>query len=341
MKILITGGAGFIGSNYVHYVRENHPDYQVVVIDKLNQQGNKENLKDVLDHIEFHQFDLVEEDKLRPIFESGIDYVVHFAAETNVDRSIEDPDSFVSNNVLVTNILLRLSRDYKVKRFHHVSTDEVFGSLELGSENKFNEQTPYDPRSPYSASKAGSDHLVRSYFHTYGLNVTISNCSNNYGPYQVPENIVPVFALMALNDKPLTIYGDGKSVRDYLYVLDHCRAIDLILHKGKTGETYCVGGGEEKNGIEIADTILEITSKPQSLRTFVTDRPGHDRRYAIDYSKLATELGYKPSVTFEEGIRQTVEWYKNNQTWWQPYMQKFYVPKFMQSTKTMHAKQGK
>jgi len=333
MKILITGGAGFIGSNYVHYVRENHPDYQIVVVDKLNQQGNKENLREVLGQIEFHQFDLVDEDKLRPIFESGIDYVVHFAAETNVDRSIEDPDSFVNSNVLATNVLLRLSRDYKIKRFHHVSTDEVFGSLELGSKNKFNEQTPYAPRSPYSASKAGSDHLVRSYFHTYGLNVTISNCSNNYGPYQVPENIVPVFALMAFNDKPLTIYGDGKSVRDYLYVLDHCRAIDLILHEGKTGETYCIGGGEEKNGIEIADTILEITNKPQSLKTFVTDRPGHDRRYAIDYSKLATELGYEPSVTFEEGIRQTVEWYKNNPTWWQPYMEKFYVPKFMQNTK--------
>ena len=331
MKILVTGGAGFIGSNYVHYLRQNHPDYDIVVVDKLNQQGNKDNLKSVLGQIEFHQFDLIEERKLLPLFESGIDYVVHFAAETNVDRSIENPDAFVMSNLLATNVLLRLSRDYGVKRFHHVSTDEVFGSLELGSKDMFNERSPYNPRNPYSATKAGSEHLVRSYFYTYGLNVTISNCSNNYGPYQIPENIIPVFALMAFQDKPLTIYGDGKSVRDYLYVLDHCRAIDLILHKGKAGETYCIGGGEEKNGIEIADTILKIANKPQSLKTFVTDRPGHDRRYAIDYTKLATELGYKPSVTFEEGIIKTVEWYKNNQEWWQPYMKKFYVPKFLQT----------
>ncbi len=331
MKMLITGGAGFIGSNYVHFVRKNHPEYEIVVVDKLNQQGNKANLDDVINDIEFHEFDLVEEDKLRPIFEAGLDYVVHFAAETNVDRSIENPDAFVSSNILATNILLRLSRDHKVKRFHHVSTDEVFGSLELDTTDRFNENTPYDPRSPYSATKAGSDHLVRSYFHTYGLDVTISNCSNNYGPYQVPENIVPVFSLMAINDKPLTIYGDGKSVRDYLFVLDHCRAIDLILHEGKAGETYCVGGGEEQNGIQIADQILSITGKPDSLKRFVTDRPGHDRRYAIDYSKLNRELGYEPSVTFEEGLRQTIEWYQNNPEWWQPYMEKFYVPKFMQA----------
>lgn len=331
MKMLVTGGAGFIGSNYVHFVRENHHDYQIVVVDKLNQQGNKANLASVIEDIEFHEFDLIEEDKLRPIFEQGIDYVVHFAAETNVDRSIENPDAFVSSNVLATNILLRLSRDHNVKRFHHVSTDEVFGSLELDTTEKFNEDTPYDPRSPYSATKAGSDHLVRSYFHTYGLDVTISNCSNNYGPYQVPENIVPVFSLMAIQDKPLTIYGDGKSVRDYLFVLDHCRAIDLILHNGKAGETYCVGGGQEQNGIQIADAVLKLTSKPDSLKRFVTDRPGHDRRYAIDYSKLARELGYQPSVTFEEGLKQTIDWYQANPEWWQPYMEKFYVPKFMQA----------
>jgi dTDP-glucose 4,6-dehydratase len=330
MKILITGGAGFIGSNYVHFVRKYHPEYEIVVVDKLNQQGNLRNLDDVINDIEFHHFDLIEEAKLQPIFEAGLDYVVHFAAETNVDRSIEDPDSFVSSNVLATNILLRLSRDHHIKRFHHVSTDEVFGSLDLGSDERFSEITPYDPRSPYSATKAASDHLVRSYFHTYGLDVTISNCSNNYGPYQVPENIVPVFALMALEGKPLTIYGDGKSIRDYLFVLDHCHAIDLILHEGKAGETYCVGGGEEKNGIEIADAILAITEKPQELKTFVKDRPGHDRRYAIDYTKLARGLGYKPSVTFEEGLRQTVDWYRNNPEWWKPYMEKLYIPKFMQ-----------
>ncbi len=329
MKIVVTGGAGFIGSNFVHYLRKHYPDYQVVVIDKLNQQGNIANLAPVKDDIEFHKFDLVEEDKLKPIFEAGVDYVVHFAAETNVDRSIEDPDNFVASNVLATNILLRLSRDHGVKRFHHVSTDEVFGSLDLDSSQKFNESTAYDPRSPYSATKAGSDHLVRSYFHTYGLDATISNCSSNYGPYQVPENIVPVFTLMALQDKPLTIYGDGKSVRDYLFVEDHCRAIDLILHKGQAGETYCVGGSQEQNGIQIADAVLKILGKPDSLKRFVTDRPGHDRRYAIDYSKLERELGYKPSVTFEEGLRRTIDWYQANETWWRPYMEKLYVPEFM------------
>jgi len=329
-KFLVTGGAGFIGSNFVHHIRKKYPDAQIIVVDKLNQQGNIENLASIRDDIEFHQFDLIEEEKLVPIFKSGLDYVVHFAAETNVDRSIENPDAFVKSNVLATNILLRLSRDHSVKRFHHVSTDEVFGSLELDSKTKFNEETPYDPRSPYSATKAASDHLVRAYFHTYGLDVTISNCSNNYGPYQVPENIVPVFALMALQDKPLTIYGDGLSVRDYLFVLDHCRAIDLILHKGKAGETYCVGGGQEQNSIQIADGVLDILDKPQSLKKFVTDRPGHDRRYAIDYSKLHRELGYEPSVTFAEGLRQTIEWYRDNEAWWRPYMKNFYVPKFMQ-----------
>lgn len=333
MKILITGGAGFIGSNFVHHIVKTYPDYKIVVVDKLNQQGNIENLASVRDKIDFHEFDLIEEDKLKPIFEQGLDYIVHFAAETNVDRSIEDPDNFVSSNVLATNILLRLSRDYKVKRFHHVSTDEVFGSLELESSAKFDENTPYDPRSPYSATKAASDHLVRSYFHTYRLDVTISNCSNNYGLYQVPENIVPVFTLMALQDKPLTIYGDGKSVRDYLFVIDHCRAIDLILHKGKAGETYCVGGGQEQNSIQIADQIIDILGKSPELKKFVTDRPGHDRRYAINYSKLNKELGYEPSVTFEEGLRQTIDWYKNNETWWQPYMENFYVPKFMKEDK--------
>jgi len=330
MKMLVTGGAGFIGSNFVHYMRKTHPDYELIVVDKLNQQGNLENLAAVRQDIEFHQFDLIEQDKLKSIFERGVDYVVHFAAETNVDRSIENPDLFVDSNVRATSILLRLARDHGVKRFHHVSTDEVFGSLDLDTPQKFNERTAYDPRSPYSATKAGSDHMVRAYFHTYGLNVTISNCSNNYGPHQVPENVVPVFALMALQDRPLTIYGDGQNVRDYLFVLDHCRAIDLIVHKGEAGETYCVGGGQEQNIIQIADAVLKVVGKPTSLKKFVTDRPGHDRRYAIDYTKLQRELGYEPSVTFEEGLRRTVDWYRNNPTWWQPYMKKFYVPKFMQ-----------
>ncbi len=331
-RILITGGAGFIGSNFVHLINKKYPSYEIVVVDKLNSQGRKENLADIIDSIEFHQFDLVEEDKLRALFENGgFEYVVHLAAESNVDRSIEDPDAFVSSNVTATNILLRLSKEFGVQRFHHVSTDEVFGELELDQDTKFNEETPYDPRSPYSATKAASDHLVRAYFATYGLNTTISNCSNNYGPYQVPENIVPLFALFALSGKDLTIYGDGKSVRDYLFVEDHCAAIDLILHNGKAGETYCVGGGAEKNGIEIADAILASVPETSSEKKFVADRPGHDRRYAIDHSKLMRELGYKPSVTFEQGLEKTVKWYRDNHWWWEPIMADLYVPDFLKN----------
>ena len=328
-RMLITGGAGFIGANLAHHIANKYPNYQIIIVDKLNQQGRRENLKDIEDKIEFHHFDLIEEEKLKPIFENGIDYVVHFAAETNVDRSIEDPDSFVSSNVLATNILLRLARDNKVQRFHHVSTDEVFGELPLDPSIKFNEDTPYDPRSPYSATKAASDHIVRAYWATYGMHITISNCSNNYGPYQVPENIIPLFALFALNGKDLTIYGDGKSVRDYLFVADHCEAIDLILHVGKSGETYCVGGGSEKNGIEIADAILDAVPETVSTKKFVTDRPGHDLRYAIDHSKLTRELNYKPSVTFEEGLEKTITWYRNNEWWWKPIMDDLYVPNFL------------
>ena len=327
--MLITGGAGFIGSNFAHLIARKYPNYEIVVVDKLNQQGRRENLKTIEDRVEFHEFDLIEEDKLRKIFESGIDFVAHFAAETNVDRSIEDPDSFVSSNVVATNILLRLSHEYRIKRFHHVSTDEVFGELALDQDKKFNEETPYEPRSPYSATKAASDHIVRAYAATYGMHITISNCSNNYGPYQVPENIVPLFALFALSGKDLTIYGDGKSVRDYLYVEDHCEAIDLIMHEGKAGETYCVGGGAEKNGIEIADAILSVVPESKSQKQFVSDRPGHDRRYAIDYSKLSRELSYKPSVSFEEGLMKTVQWYKDNEWWWKPVMKDLYVPDFL------------
>jgi dTDP-glucose 4,6-dehydratase len=330
MKILITGGAGFIGANFVHFVAKKYPDYEITVVDKLNQQGRKENLKSVAGKIDFRQFDLIEEQKLTDLFkEKSFDYVVHFAAETNVDRSIETPLEFVNSNILATQNLLNLSKKYEIKRFHHVSTDEVFGELPLDPAVKFNEDTPYDPRSPYSATKAGSDHLVRAYYHTYDLPITISNCSNNYGPYQVPENIIPLFTLFALGGKDLTIYGDGKSVRDYLFVEDHCQAIDLILHEGKLGETYCVGGGAEKNGIEIADAVLAAVPETTSEKVFVRDRPGHDRRYAIDYSKLKNELGYKPTVTFEEGLVKTVAWYKENKWWWEPIIDDLYVPDFL------------
>lgn len=330
--ILITGGAGFIGANFAHLIAKKYPDYKIIIVDKLNQQGRRENLKDIEGQIDFHQFDLIDYVKLEELFEnSQINYVAHFAAETNVDRSIENPLEFVNSNIIATQNLLNLSKKFKVERFHHVSTDEVFGELPLDPNIKFNEQTPYDPRSPYSATKAGSDHLVRAYFYTYGLPVTISNCSNNYGPYQVPENIIPLFSLFALNNKDLTIYGDGKSVRDYLYVEDHCRAIDLILHEGKPGETYCVGGGAEKNGIEIADAILAELPESKSEKKFVKDRPGHDRRYAIDYAKLKTDLGYEPSVTFEEGLAKTIRWYSQNEWWWQPIMADLYVPDFLKS----------
>lgn len=329
-NILITGGAGFIGSNFVHLINKKYPDYKIIVIDKLNQQGRKENLSSVIDGIDFHEFDLIDQKRLEQIFkDSSIDYVVHLAAETNVDRSIENPLEFVNSNIIATQNLLELSKKYNVSRFHHVSTDEVFGELSLDPNDKFSETTPYDPRSPYSATKAGSDHLVRAYFATYGLPITISNCSNNYGPYQVPENIIPLFALFALNDRDLTIYGDGKSVRDYLFVEDHCQAIDLILHQGKPGETYCVGGGAEKNGIQIADAILAASPSTKAKKTFVRDRPGHDRRYAIDYSKLRNELDYQPSVTFEEGLKKTVKWYKENDWWWKPIIDDLYVPDFL------------
>lgn len=332
MKILITGGAGFIGANFVHFVTKKYSDYEITVVDKLNQQGRKENLKSVADKIDFRQFDLIEEQRLADLFkEKSFDYVVHFAAETNVDRSIETPLEFVNSNILATQNLLNLSKIYEIKRFHHVSTDEVFGELPLDPTVKFNEDTPYDPRSPYSATKAGSDHLVRAYYHTYDLPITISNCSNNYGPYQVPENIIPLFALFAVNNKNLTIYGDGKSVRDYLFVEDHCQAIDLILHNGKLGETYCVGGGAEKNGIEIADAILSNLPDTESKKVFVRDRPGHDRRYAIDYSKLRDELGYKPGVTFEQGLEKTIAWYKENKWWWEPIIDDLYVPDFLKN----------
>ena len=330
--ILITGGAGFIGANFAHLIAKKYPDYKIIIVDKLNQQGRRENLKDIEENIEFHKFDLIDYARLEELFAANkIDYVAHFAAETNVDRSIENPLEFVNSNIIATQNLLSLSKKYDVERFHHVSTDEVFGELPLDPSIKFNEETPYDPRSPYSATKAGSDHLVRAYFYTYGLPVTISNCSNNYGPYQVPENIIPLFSLFAMKNKDLTIYGDGKSVRDYLYVEDHCRAIDLILHEGEPGQTYCVGGGAEKNGIEIADAILAEVPGSSSEKKFVKDRPGHDRRYAINYTKLKDELGYKPSVTFEEGLAKTIRWYAENEWWWKPIIDDLYVPDFLKT----------
>lgn len=312
MKILVTGGAGFIGSNFILYMMEKYPDYEVVNLDKLTYAGNLENLKSVENNpkYKFIRGDICDKEIVKKSM-TGCDLVVHFAAESHVDRSINAPAVFVQTNVIGTEVLLEVALELGIKRFHHVSTDEVFGTLSLDNlEEKFNETTPYSPRSPYSASKAGSDHLVRAFIETYNLPATISNCTNNYGPFQFPEKIIPLFITNAFENKPLPIYGKGKAVRDYLYVTDHCIALDLIIHKGKLGETYCIGGDAEKNGIEIADTILDLLEKPKNLKTFVEDRKGHDMRYAMDHSKITRELGWKPSVSFEEGIKKTIEWYK-------------------------------
>jgi len=326
-KILITGGAGFIGANFVLYILKKYPSVKIVNLDKLTYAGNLENLDSVKKspRYEFILGDVCD----RKIVEkamTGCDIVVHFAAESHVDRSITGPAVFVETNVIGTQVLLDVAKEKGLKRFHHVSTDEVFGALPLNKPKmKFSETTVYNPHSPYSASKAGSDHLVRAYHDTFGLDVTISNCSNNYGPYQFPEKVIPLFITNAMNDKPLPIYGTGKAIRDYLYVTDHCRAIDLIIKKGKSGETYCIGGDSERNGLQVADAILAATGKPKSLKTFVEDRKGHDMRYAIDHRKITRKLGWKPSVSFEEGIKKTVDWYRKNENWWRRIISKEYL----------------
>jgi dTDP-glucose 4,6-dehydratase len=314
MKILVTGGAGFIGSNFIVYMLEKYPAYRIVNLDNLTYAGNLENLKSVKQNpnYTFIKGDICDKEIVTKAMRE-CDLVVHFAAESHVDRSINDPDAFIKTNVLGTGILLGVARELNIKKFHHISTDEVFGTLPLENKNeKFNEETPYSPRSPYSASKASADHLVRAYIETYNFPATISNCTNNYGPRQFPEKIIPLFIKNALENKPLPIYGQGQAVRDYLYVEDHCKAIDLIIHKGKIGETYCIGGDSEKNGVEIADTILELLEKPKTLKIFVEDRKGHDMRYGMDHAKITRELGWTPSVTFAEGIKKTIEWYKIN-----------------------------
>ena len=319
MKIFVTGGAGFIGSNFIIHMMEKYPDYKIVNFDKLTYAGNLENLTSVENkpNYKFIHGDICDRKIVRKAME-GCDMVVHFAAESHVDRSITGPAIFVQTNVVGTEVLLETAREFRVSRFHHVSTDEVFGTLSLEDlTHKFTETSPYSPRSPYSASKAGSDHLVRAYIETYDFPATISNCTNNYGPFQFAEKIIPLFITNALNDRPLPIYGKGLAVRDYLYVIDHCIAIDMILHKGKIGETYCIGGDSERNGIEIADTILNLLGKTINLKTLVEDRKGHDMRYAMDHSKITDELGWKPSVAFDEGIKKTIEWYSENRFWWQ------------------------
>jgi len=328
ISILVTGGAGFIGSNFIRYILNKYParnashsdaggpDYQITNLDALTYAGNLENLKEYENdsRYKFVKGDICDE-KLVNDLVKDVDIVVHFAAESHVDRSIEAPEDFIKTNIIGTYTLLEACRKNGGKRFHHISTDEVFGSLEP-SDPAFKETTPYDPRSPYSASKASSDHLVRAYFHTYGLPVTISNCSNNYGPYHFPEKVIPLFITNLIEKKKVPIYGDGMNVRDWLYVEDHCSAIDAIIHQGKIGETYCVGGNSEKTNRELTYKILELMQKEEDSVEFVKDRPGHDKRYAINFSKIKKELGWEPKVSFEEGLKRTINWYVNNEGWW-------------------------
>lgn len=318
MKLLVTGGAGFIGSNFILYWMKRYPNDQIVNLDKLTYAGNLENLRTVKKNstYKFLQGDICNPKVVEQAME-GVDIVVHFAAESHVDRSITEPAPFVMTNVVGTQVLLDTAFKHKVKRFHHVSTDEVYGALDLDEKRRFNEETRYDPRSPYAASKAASDHLVRSYFTTYGLPITITNCSNNFGPYQFPEKLIPLAITNLLEEKKAPIYGDGLYVRDWLYVEDHCRAIELVLKKGKEGETYCVGGlTEDINNLAVIKKIIKILGKDENMIESVTDRPGHDRRYAIDWAKIKDELGWEPLHSFDEWLGYTVEWYKQNADWW-------------------------
>ena len=318
MKILITGGAGFIGSNYAHYRFENHPNDEIVVLDKLTYAGNKDNLSDLLSEARFKfvQGDIANQEFIEKLFkDEEFDIVVNFAAETHVDRSIKTPRIFVETNILGTFNLLEATRQNEVGRYHQVSTDEVYGDLGSNSKDFFTETTPLAPNCPYAATKASADILVRSFFETYKMPVTISRCSNNYGPYQFPEKLIPYFFRLLSENKKVPVYGDGQNVRDWLYVVDHCRAIDTILEKGRHGEVYNVGGNNERTNLEITQALLEFFGKDESQIEHVEDRLAHDRRYAIDSGKLQKELGWKPSVTFKEGIAKTFEWYKANEEW--------------------------
>ncbi|TWD97419.1 dTDP-glucose 4,6-dehydratase [Neobacillus bataviensis] len=318
MKLLVTGGAGFIGSNFVRYMVNKYPNYMIVNLDLLTYAGNLENLKDIenASNYKFVRGDIADREFIQGLFqEEKFDYVINFAAESHVDRSITDPGIFVQTNIQGTLALLDAAKSFGVTKYLQVSTDEVYGTL--GETGYFTEETPLAANSPYSASKAGADLLVRAYNETFGLPVNITRCSNNYGPYHFPEKLIPLMIINALHDKELPIYGDGLNIRDWLHVEDHCQAIDLVLHKGRNGEVYNVGGNNERTNIDIVKTILKHLNKPESLMKFVKDRPGHDRRYAIDATKLRTELGWSPKYNFDTGIEQTINWYLNNQEWWE------------------------
>lgn len=321
MNIIVTGGAGFIGANFVKYMLKKYPEYKIICLDALTYAGNMETLSDILDNPQFgfvkgniasqkDVFDLFE--RTRP------DMVVNFAAESHVDRSIDNPRIFLETNIIGTQVLMDACRKYGIKRYHQVSTDEVYGDLPLDRPDLFfTEETPIHTSSPYSASKASADLLVLAYYRTFKLPVTISRCSNNYGPYQFPEKLIPLMITRALADEPLPVYGKGENIRDWLYVEDHCSAIDLIIHKGREGEVYNIGGHNERTNLEVVKAILRVLNKPESLITFVKDRPGHDMRYAIDPAKIHNELGWLPKTKFDDGIKQTIEWYLENRPWWE------------------------
>ncbi|MBQ0067119.1 MAG: dTDP-glucose 4,6-dehydratase [Phascolarctobacterium sp.] len=326
MNIIVTGGAGFIGSNFIYHMRVVHPDYRIICLDKLTYAGNIETLRPIMNETNFRfvKEDICNREAVYKLFEEEHpDIVVNFAAESHVDRSILDPSVFLQTNIIGTGVLMDACRKYGITRYHQVSTDEVYGDLPLDRPDLFfTETTPLHTSSPYSSSKAGADLLVMAYYRTYDLPVTISRCSNNYGPYHFPEKLIPLMITNALADKPLPVYGKGENVRDWLYVLDHCKAIDLVIHKGKVGEVYNIGGHNEMRNIDIVKLICKELGKPESLITFVTDRKGHDMRYAIDPTKIHNELGWLPETKFADGIKKTIKWYLENEQWWLPLLKR-------------------
>lgn len=320
MKVCVTGGAGFIGSNFVYYMLEKHPDYEIVCLDALTYAGNLETLEGALKNpkFKFVKGDIADRKFVNDLFElEKFDSIVNFAAESHVDRSIENPEIFLQTNIMGTQVLMDACRKYGIQRYHQVSTDEVYGDLPLDCPDLFfTEETPIHTSSPYSSSKASADLLVLAYYRTYGLPVTISRCSNNYGPYHFPEKLIPLMISRALADESLPVYGKGENIRDWLHVYDHCSAIDLVIHKGRLGEVYNIGGHNERTNLEVVKTILHALNKPETLISYVTDRKGHDLRYAIDPTKIETELGWVPRYNFDTGIAQTIQWYLDNETWW-------------------------
>ena len=315
MRLLVTGGAGFIGSNFIRHIRQEHPEWEITNLDKLTYAGNLENLKDIQDQPGYHfvKGDIADRKLVDKLVSQGFDVIVNFAAESHVDRSILDASPFIETNVKGTQVLLEGAKKHGIQRFIQVSTDEVYGSTDRG---RFTEESPLAPSSPYSASKAAADLLCLAYFKTHHLPAIITRCTNNFGPYQFPEKLIPLAITNALEDKPIPVYGDGLNVRDWIFVSDHCRALDVVIQKGQPGEIYNIGGGNEKTNLELIRKLLELLGKPQSLIQFVTDRPAHDRRYALDCAKIATELSWKPAYSFERALSATVDWYLKNESWW-------------------------